>query len=241
VPHQPNSSGSTSTDGRIPEAELCLQLTLAPFVAAEFNRHLGYPAAAAPAERMNDRIARIVAEAHAALQPRGSFAIYPVADQTAHSLTLGQTAISGAIGDYLAHARRVAVFVVTLGEEISRRAEAAAKSGDAFSAWVIDAFGSWAAEAAADALMLCLGEHLGEGEALTLRYSPGYCGMEIAQQRALFSLVQAGPLGVTLMPSMLMHPLKSISGLVGLAPRASVADHRSPCELCPRFGCSMRR
>jgi cobalamin-dependent methionine synthase I len=135
----------------------------------------------------------------------------------------------------------VAVFIVTVGEEISHLSESAAKNGDAFSALVMDAVGSWAAEAAADALMLSVRRHLRNEEELTLRYSPGYCGMEISQQSKLFQLVPAEAVGVRLMPSMLMHPLKSISGLVGLAPKEAVSSYRSPCDLCPRTGCPMRR
>ena len=133
----------------------------------------------------------------------------------------------------------MAVFAATVGEEISHLATT--KIGDAFSAWVVDAAGSWAAEAAADALMLRIRPHLSDGEELTLRYSPGYCGMGIGQQQKLFQLVRADAIGVTLMPSMLMHPLKSISGLVGLAPKEAVNLHRSPCDVCARVGCHMRR
>jgi len=154
---------------------------------------------------------------------------------------LADTTISGDIGEYLAEAGRIAVFAVTVGEEISHLAEEAAKKGDVFSSLVMDAAGSWAAEAAADALMQRIRPHLRADEELTLRYSPGYCGMEIGQQEKLFRLVQADAIGVTLMPSMLMHPLKSISGLVGLAPREAVNLYHSPCDVCGRAGCHMRR
>ena len=135
----------------------------------------------------------------------------------------------------------MAVFAVSAGEEISLLSESAAKNGDAFSALVMDAVGSWAAEAAADVLMQSVRRHLRDEEDLTLRYSPGYCGMEISQQSKLFQLMPAEAVGVSLMPSMLMHPLKSISGLVGLAPREAVSSYRSPCDLCPRTGCPMQR
>ena len=58
---------------------------------------------------------------------------YPA--RTAHSLNLHDTTISGNIGEYLEQADRVAVFAVTVGEEISHLSESAAKNGDAFSAW----------------------------------------------------------------------------------------------------------
>jgi cobalamin-dependent methionine synthase I len=164
-----------------------------------------------------------------------------VTSSTPHSLKLNEITISGNIGEYLDQAGRVAVFVVTVGEEISHLAESAIKNGDAFSALVMDAIGSCAVEAAADALMLHVRRELKDGEELTLRYSPGYCGMQIGQQSKLFQLVQASSVGVTLMTSMLMHPLKSISGLIGLAPKEAVSRYRSPCDLCARMGCHMRR
>lgn len=231
-------------DDAIPAAlatEICRDLALSADDLIEIYRYLGYPAEAAPAPRIAEQISGILAEALACIRPRGAYSVYKVSDRTAHSLRLAGTTVSGNIGEYLEGAGRVAVFAVTVGEEISHLAEVAAKKGDAFSAWVMDAAGSWAAEAAADALMLRIRPHLLGGEDLTLRYSPGYCGMDIRQQLKLFQLVPADAVGVTLMPSMLMHPLKSISGLVGLAPKEAVSRYRSPCDLCLRDGCHMRR
>jgi hypothetical protein len=235
-----NSPTAQRTDQAI-AGEISLDLPVAPADSAEINRYLGYPRDAAPTPRVAEQISKAVAEAVACIRPRGLYAIYEVANRTPHSLQLANTAITGNIGEYLAEAGRVAVFAVTVGEEISHVAEAAANKGDAFSAWVMDAAGSWAAEAAADALMLRVRPHLGADEELTLRYSPGYCGMEIGQQQKLFQLVKTDAIGLKLMPSMLMHPLKSISGLVGLAPKESVSLHRSPCDVCARVGCHMRR
>jgi hypothetical protein len=190
---------------------------------------------------MVERIAQVVEVARQSLRPRGIYAVYVVSGYTAHALKLGDTTIRGNISEYLADAQRVAVFAVTVGEEISQLAATAAESGDTFSAWAMDAVGSWAVEAAADTLMARIGRHLEDGQELTLRYSPGYCGMEIDEQRNLFQLVEAEAIAVTLTPSMLMLPMKSISGLIGLAPKESVSLYRSPCDRCPRTNCSTRR
>jgi hypothetical protein len=221
--------------------EICPDLSIASDASVEVHRYLGYPRDAAPAPRMAERIAQVVAEARPCLQPRGAYALYAVSNRTPHSLKLDGTTISGNVGEFLEQADRAAVFVVTVGKEISHLSESAAKNGNAFAAWITDAFGSWAVECAADALMLRIRHHLRDEEDLTLRYSPGYCGMDIGQQSKLFQLVQADSVGVTLMPSMLMHPLKSVSGLVGLVPKEAVSRHRSPCDLCPQTGCHMRR
>jgi hypothetical protein len=232
------SAGTREVEAAL-AGEICLNLPVTMIDPAEIYRYLGYPSDTSPAPRFAEKIAGIAAETLACIQPRGVYSLYKVAERTAHSLTLGKTTISGNIGEYLGDADRIAVFVVTVGEEISHLATS--KDDDAFAAWIVDATGSWAVESAADALMRCIQHHLQDEEELTLRYSPGYCGMEIGEQRKLFQLVQADAVAVTLMPSMLMHPLKSISGLVGLAPKETVGQHRSPCDLCLRTGCHMRR
>lgn len=238
------STAAQHHDGIIPAAlasEICPNLSLAPVDLVEIHRYLGYPPEVVSAPTIADRIAQVVAKSESCLKPRGAYAVYAVSSRTPHSLNLNDTTISGNIGEFLEHADRVAVFVVTVGKEISHLAESASKSGNAFSAWIMDAVGSWAAEGAADALMERIRRHLQDEEDLTLRYSPGYCGMDMGQQSKLFQLVQADSVGVKLLPSMLMYPLKSISGLVGLAPKEAVSRYRSPCDLCPRVGCYMQR
>jgi hypothetical protein len=208
---------------------------------AEIYRYLGYPRGTSPGGPIAKQIKRLAKESLSCLEPRGTFSVYPVTDRKTLSLRVGQVTIHGNIGEFMEHADRVAVFVVTVGEAISRRAVRSRQGGDAFGAWVMDAFGSWAAEASAEALMERIQRHLWDDEALTLRYSPGYCGMTMPQQRKLFRLVNADSVGVKLLPSLLMQPLKSISGLVGLGPKEAVSSSRSPCDRCPQVGCHMRR
>jgi hypothetical protein len=244
VAQEPKSADVATSGGLVAAAqgsEVCLHLSLPPPDWLEIHRYLGYPADATPSADIVQGIEQIVSPARARLEPRGAFSLYGVAGRTSRSLSLGAATITGNVGEFLGYARRVAVFVVTAGEPISRLSEDAGREGDAFAAWVLDALGSWAAEAAADALMERIRPHLGDHEALTLRYSPGYCGMDIAQQRVLFRLVPADSVGVKLLPSLLMRPLKSVSGVVGLGPKEAVDRYRAPCDSCPQVGCHMRR
>jgi hypothetical protein len=216
------------------------RLTIALQVA-DILRSLGYPREATPPPKVVRSTEQILAEARFWLQPRGTYALYAVTRQTAHSLEIGGATIAGNIGEFLHGADRIAVFMVTVGSEITRRAGARCRAGDAFAGLALDAIGSWAAEAAAEALLERLHSQLRAGESFTLRYSPGYCGMDLEQQRTLFKLAPAGSVGISLLPSLLMQPLKSISGIVGLGPRETVGIHLSPCERCPQVGCHMRR
>jgi hypothetical protein len=53
---------------------------------------------------------------------------------------------------------------------------------------------------------------------VTLGYSPGYCGWHVSGQRALFAYLGADAIGVTVNESCLMHPLKSVSGVLAAGP-----------------------
>ena len=185
-----------------------------------------------------------VAEAAAeVLRPRGVYAVYSVNARTPRRIEVGGAVIRGEVVRFVGPVDRIAVVVATVGAEISELSERYAREGDSLAAWIADAIGSWAADAAADAVTGRVGAHAGPGEAVTLRYSPGYCGMAITQQRVLFGLVDAEAAGITLLPSMLMRPLKSVSGIVGLGPMAGpgAVAPVSPCDACARIGCHMRR
>jgi hypothetical protein len=215
-----------------------LEINLQP---ADILRSLGYPPEASPPSHVVQSVEEFMREAGAFLQPCGAYSLYAPTAWTAGSLDIGGCTIVGDVGEILHGARRVAVFMVTAGSEITRQAGMRRDAGDAFAGRVLDTIGSWAAELAADVLMAQLASHLGPEESFTARYSPGFCGMELSQQRVLFRLAPAGAVGISLLPSLFMHPLKSISGLVGLGPRAVVGVHLSPCERCPQAGCHLRR
>lgn len=222
-------------------SEVCANLESSLPSREEIYRYLGYAKDAFPAPHLASRIEEIIEEVRLCLQPRGAFALYAVTERTRNSLAFGGTAIVGQVSEFMATADRIAVFVATIGDEISKRGVQSREHGDSFAQWVVDAFGSWAAEAAAESLMSRIRCHARRDEALTLRYSPGYCGMAMDQQQTIFQLVSAEAIGVSLLPSMLMYPLKSVSGLVGIGPKEKVSTYRAPCDNCDRVGCHMRR
>lgn len=223
--------------------EVCTDLSIGRAPAEEVRRHLGYPAHSAPKARIAARM-KVVAEAAAeVLRPQGVYAVYAVNARTPRRIEVGGAVIRGEVVRFVGPVDRIAVVVATAGAGISELSERYGRDGDSLAAWIVDAIGSWAAEAAADAVTDRVRAYAGPGEAVTLRYSPGYCGMAIAQQGVLFGLVDAEAAGITLLPSMLMQPLKSVSGIVGLGPMAGpgAVAPVSPCDACARIGCHMRR
>jgi len=209
---------------------------------AEVLRYLGYPEGAPATRRVEARLEEALAHCRGRLRPRAMYAVYPVARLTPRRLTLdGGAAFTGPVGRFFAGARRVAVFLTTAGQEIVDLAEAAARSRSTLASLVFDAIGSHLADAAVGALAADLRRRLRPDEALSLPFSPGYCGISLRQQRTLFRLLDASRLGVELLPALIMQPLKSVSGLIGIGPRAQVQAAGNPCDHCGKMDCRMRR
>jgi hypothetical protein len=227
-----------STTG--PTNPTVVRLTVEPNLE-EIFRSLGYPRGTPPSPAIAEQTERIVAQGLHHLQPRGTYSLHAVTARAPDWLALGELTLHGRVGEFLRQVDRIAAFVVTVGRQISQLAEAACRAGDALSGWMFDAFGSWAAEATADALMRSLRGQLRSDEMLSLRYSPGYCGMDMAQQRTIFQLAEPESIGVSLLPTLLMQPTKSISGMVGIGPEQAVAPDLSPCDACRQVGCHMHR
>lgn len=146
----------------------------------------------------------------------------------------------GIIRRYLEGAEQVAVFVATAGEGMERLLREAADSGDVFSQYVLDTAGSEIAEATAELLEAAVvREAVRCGRQITNRLSPGYCGWDVAEQKKLFALLPERFCGITLSESALMHPIKSVSGIIGLGRK--VEREAYTCVLCDREDCVRRR
>jgi len=188
-------------------------------------------------------VERFVAESWAKIRARGGYSVREVESRRPDCLCLrGCEPFEGQIAGFMEPARRVAVFVVTIGDEIEQMAERRMEQGATLEGYTLDAIGSVAADAASDAMAdHVLWNDAGPDEGVTAAFSPGYCGLGLEQQKTLFSIVDASPLGVELLPTMIMRPIKSVSGLVGIGPQDEIAAHGIPCESCKITSCKMRR
>jgi hypothetical protein len=206
----------------------------------ELRRYLGYRGDALR-RPLPGEIEAEVALAFELVEARGLYRVYPVEGRGPNRMLLGGITVSGKIAGFLAHAESVAVFLVTVGEHVTERSRARSQAGDPVAAWVCDAVGSYAAEAAAAALSKRLEQRVGQRHAVGPRYSPGYCGMDLGEQTSLFQLLEGARVGVALLPSMLMQPTKSVSGLLGIGAPGAGENATIPCSRCSSVNCSMRR
>ena len=146
--------------------------------------------------------------------------------------------------DVLEDVASLALFAVTLGEEVSNCITGLFTQKALFSVKLLDQVASFAAEELAGmAAMRC---RVARGPAVSLAfvlpYSPGYCGWNVTGQRALFANLEPGELGITLNESCLMHPVKSVSGVMVLAPiEAHDFNPAFPCcATCTTLDCQQR-
>lgn len=185
----------------------------------------------------------LIAESESNLQARGMYSVHPVERMTDSELILqGCPPIRGPIAGFLKPATRVAAFVVTVGEELERMADERMRGGARLEGYILNSIGSAAADAAVDALAdIIYFEDAKPEEVLTPPFSPGYCGLPLEEQISVFAIVNATAIGVRLLPNMIMQPVKSVSGLIGIGDSNAVEAHGVPCQWCDLTTCRMRR
>ncbi|MFZ0283286.1 MAG: vitamin B12 dependent-methionine synthase activation domain-containing protein [Bacteroidales bacterium] len=134
----------------------------------------------------------------------------------------------------------IAIFLCTAGKEIGTRSRTAMADGDLLTGYVYDVIGSEIVEAASDLMQNSLQLSVAcEGKKITNRYSPGYCGWNVEEQHKLFQLMPDNYCGISLTPSALMDPMKSISGFIGIG--ADVRYNAYTCNLCDMKDCIYRK
>jgi hypothetical protein len=134
----------------------------------------------------------------------------------------------------------IAVFLCTAGEEIGLHSRKAMQERDFLKGYIYDVVGSEIVEAAADLMQAELEKSMLDSmEKITNRYSPGYCGWDVAEQHKLFKLMPENYCGIKLTPSALMDPVKSISGIIGIG--KNVKSNPYTCRFCDMKDCIYRR
>lgn len=164
-------------------------------------------------------------------------AVERVAPRGAYRIVSGVTAAGTGMPRL---AERVAVAVCTIGRDLEAAVEEFTRAGDLRDALVLDAFGSAAAEGAADALDRCIREAVAPlGLSAGSRRSPGYGSWETERQSDLLALLPIDRLGISLTSGSMMIPRKSVSFAMALGsgPRE---PRKPPCEECGRADCAHR-
>ncbi len=140
----------------------------------------------------------------------------------------------------LRNSTRAALFICTAGESISNQSKALMMGDDPMLGFVYDVMGTFIAEAAGEKLAESLRPEIEQrGEKMTNLYSPGHTEWSVSEQHRLFDLFEGQTCGVSLTPSALMSPVKSVSGVIGIG--KEVFFRKDRCALCTSKNCMYRR
>jgi hypothetical protein len=122
------------------------------------------------------------------------------------------------VAKLLRDARYAACIAATAGIALDRAVSSEMDRGEITHGYFLDAIGSETVEAAADALHWKILQALADKHRLkvTPRFSPGYGDWKLTIQKELVETSGGNRIGISVTPSSLMIPRKSISAVLGL-------------------------
>lgn len=211
--------------------------------AETIEHHLGYRESNAP-QPVREIIDEILPAVPPRLAPQCGFLVLPPATV---AVSVGIVSAGGIqfdtgaiISKQLRESTSLILYVATVGPSMEQWASQLMAEGDMLRGFVVDTIASTAVGLTCDWLEKRIEEHVRpRGWTITNRYSPGYCDWSVADQHKLFSLLPAGFCGITLTPSALMVPIKSLSGILGAG--VGVARGAYQCSICDMKDCFQRQ
>lgn len=151
------------------------------------------------------------------------------------------------LGHIFRRADSLALFALTIGETVSRKIDGLFKSNEFVMGSMLDSIASAGLDKAGDILVGHFSNWLSGKEKIDssigiLRYSPGYCGWHLSGQKKIFEFLHPEHIGIELLDSFMMKPLKSISGVIVAGKREihKFKDSYPFCRQCKTHSCRDR-
>ena len=133
-----------------------------------------------------------------------------------------------------------ALFICTAGQGIGDKSKELMANGEFMEGYILDIIGSLTVEAAIEKIEKILENKLSaSGKRLANRYSPGYCGWALSEQKQFFELFPENYCNIRLSESCLMEPAKSLSGIIGFGTHVKHTAYE--CDLCELKTCLYRK
>lgn len=206
------------------------------------EKFMGYAPGTAP-EPIPDLINEVLNNAHEYCDIKGGYAIQKdiaiKRDEKILRINNTDFNIKKIITNQLRKMDDLALFACTAGPGIGEYSKELMHEGDFIKGYIVDVIGSEIVESAMDKIQSDLEIQMeSQGLHITDRYSPGYCGWSVGEQHKLFSFLPANFCGITLTPSSLMQPMKSVSGIIGIG--SQVRRKGYACSMCDMVNCIYR-
>jgi hypothetical protein len=139
----------------------------------------------------------------------------------------------GPVVSVVGGAAELMIAVCTAGPAIDRLIKAAQEQRQLFRMMILHDLGAWAVDMVRQELCHQLEQDLQQqGLRTSALLSPGESAWSVKDQAVIFSLLDASQIGVSLSPSMVMSPLKSLSLIMGTGPNPMGVEGASNCDFC---------
>jgi hypothetical protein len=188
---------------------------------------------------------RALEEIRESMQPTAAWESHRVKGFLHESLLLenGVRLSGGPLVEVMNGAEELYVAVLTLGAETDSRIAHYQKNREIFKALVLDELATWALDLARQQFCRELETNLVlEGKRVSAPLSPGESTWPVSEQSKLFKLVDAEAIGVSLTPSMVMRPLKSLTVVLGAGEGPLGVEGATNCDFCTmKERCAYRR
>lgn len=193
----------------------------------EISRLLGYGDRQAPA-RVRRLLTAVEKEAQALLRPA--------------CVRLQMDAAALARSPFLQDLDAVVLCLVTIGPALEEAVKAHHHAGELGRSLVLNAYGSAAVEGTANVANEIIRGDVERRELLcSRRFSPGYGGWDVSEQRWILEALEAERLGVSLTEGCMMVPHKSSTFAVNIGTNPIEMRHDNACDSCGLTTCDYRR
>lgn len=193
-----------------------------------FARLVGQPSRRA-------RLASVLAEASEVMEPAACFEAFPI-EKVMHGqfrLADGTRIGGGPVVEVLGGAEVVYTAICTVGGGLDERVRQHREAGRRFEMLLLDELGSWAVDQVRQQLYEGVSCELAErGWRTSSPLSPGEGVWSIREQRTIFKLLDPEAIGVRLLPSYVIEPIKSLTVVFGAGAQPMGVEGLTNCDFC---------
>ncbi len=176
-----------------------------------------------------------MAEVEQQLEPAACWDHFPIQKILHDKLVLatGSRIGGGPVVAVIGGASELIVAICTIGPAVDGLVEMAQKQRQHFRMMILHDLGAWAVDMVRQELCHWLEEDLQrQGLRVSTPLSPGESAWSVKDQAVIFSLLDASQINVSLSPSMIMSPVKSLSLIIGTGTEPMGVEGATNCDFC---------
>lgn len=186
-----------------------------------------------------------LADACELVRPAALWDAFPISEWRHERLVLanGLKIGGGPVAAVVAGAAELVVALCTIGGALTQRITHYQQAGQNLRAMFLNDWGSWAVDQVRQQFCRRMeAEARTRGWRATAALSPGESEWSVTDQAVVFQLLDGGAIGVSLTPTLMMSPLKSLSLILGIGAGPLGVEGASNCDFCTiRERCRYRR